>query len=145
MGIGRSPEDVYDGYGTSPSGGNPWFLCTASASEALFRTANHLQETESLTISSRGQPFWSALLPNEDVNIGKSYHPQDPVFESALSRLKSLGDEYLDVIRTHTDAQGSLSEQFDRHTGYERGARDLTWSYGAFLQAIAVRKIALGI
>jgi glucoamylase len=33
-----------------------------------------------------------------------------------------------------------MSEQFDRVDGFERGARDLTWSYGAFLQAVEARK-----
>ncbi|OCL02378.1 glycoside hydrolase family 15 protein, partial [Glonium stellatum] len=73
VGIGRYPEDVYDGYGTKPAGGNPWFLCTASAAEVLFRTVAHLNRTASsppsvasagLTLTPRGLPFWTALLPH---------------------------------------------------------------------------------
>jgi glucoamylase len=144
VGIGRYPEDVYDGYGNSPAGGNPWFLCTASVAETLFRTSSQLQSSKLLNVTERGLPFWNALLPKESIKPGKTYSPKTRVFRDALTRLHSLGDEYLAVIRTHTDDQGALSEQFDRHTGFERGATDLTWSYGAFLQAIAQRKRMLG-
>jgi glucoamylase len=142
VGIGRYPEDVYDGYGTSPSGGNPWFLCTASVAEVLFRTASHLAQTSNFTVSPRGAPFWQAIVPAADTS--RSYYPGDGVFDNAITRLTGLGDQYFGVIRKHTDAEGALSEQFDRNTGYERGARDLTWSYGAFLQAVEARKTALG-
>lgn len=144
VGIGRYPEDVYDGYGNSPNGGNPWFLCTASVAEVLFRTASHLQTSQALTVTERGSPFWATLSQSEKVKPGYTYLPSDPLFKTAIHRLQELADEYLVVIQTHTSGEGSMSEQFDRYTGFERGARDLTWSYGAFLAAIAARKETLG-
>jgi glucoamylase len=140
VGVGRYPEDVYDGYGNSPAGGNPWFLCTASVAETLFRTSSKLQDDQGFKVTERGLPFWAALLPKESIKADKVYSRKSRVFKEALKHLQSLGDEYLAVIRTHTDDQGALSEQFDRQTGFERGATDLTWSYGAFLQAVAERK-----
>jgi len=150
IGIGRYPEDAYDGYGTSPGGGNPWFLCTSSVAEVLYRTSSHIQQTSELTITERGLPFWGALLNstvsdamwNLDSTPG-AYHPGDEVFEKALEGLRARADEFLEVVKTHTDAEGSLSEQFDRVSGYERGATDLTWSYGAFLQAVRARDAVL--
>ncbi|KAF2816443.1 glucan-alpha-1,4-glucosidase-like protein [Mytilinidion resinicola] len=142
VGLGRYPEDVYDGYGTTPFGGNPWFLCTSSASEILYRVAAHLQETDELEITELGMPFWEALLADApsfaDLKPG-SYGSKDGLFVDVLERLRSVGDGFLEVVKKHTDAEGSLSEQFDRVTGFERGARDLTWSYGAFLQAVRAR------
>jgi glucoamylase len=38
-----------------------------------------------------------------------------------------------------------MSEQFDRVTGYMRGAEDLTWSYGAFLQAVRARRVLMNL
>ncbi|KAF2473827.1 uncharacterized protein BDR25DRAFT_256741 [Lindgomyces ingoldianus] len=142
VGLGRYPEDVYDGYGTDKRGGNPWFLCTASAAQVLYITAEHLVTTSNLTISSTGLPFYEALMSSSSLEpqSDTTYGPSDAVFHSVIERLKSAGDEFMEVIKTHTDAEGSLSEQFDRVTGYERGAKDLTWSYGAFLQAVRARK-----
>ena len=144
VGIGRYPEDGYTGYETTPSGGNPWFLCTSSVSEVLYRTASHIIATKTLNVTARGLSFWQALLPSADLEDCRDSHctytSDDDVFKSAVARLKSVGDAFLAVVRRHTDAEGSLSEQFDRVTGYERGAKDLTWSYGALLQAIRARK-----
>ncbi|KAF2121379.1 Six-hairpin glycosidase-like protein [Lophiotrema nucula] len=145
VGLGRYPEDVYDGYGNDARGGNPWFLCTSSAAEILYRTASHLSSSQNLTISALGLPFYDALLSGSslDREAGRNYGPNDALYHSVIERLKSLGDEFLDVVKTHADAEGSLSEQFDRVTGFMRGAHDLTWSYGAFLQAVRARKSAL--
>ncbi|CAN9108536.1 unnamed protein product [Alternaria alternata] len=145
-GIGRYPEDVYDGYGTSNRGGNPWFLCTSSAAEVLYRTASHLSVAGNLTISGTGLPFFEALLATSslDVDVG-TFGPSDALFHSVIERLHTTGDQFLEVIKTHVDAEGSMSEQFDRVTGYMRGAEDLTWSYGAFLQAARARKVFMGL
>jgi glucoamylase len=145
-GVGRYPEDVYDGYGTSNRGGNPWFLCTSSAAEILYRTASHVSVAGNLTISNTGLPFFKALLATSslDVNAG-TFGPSDALFHSVIERLHTTGDQFLEVIKTHVDAEGSMSEQFDRVTGYMRGAEDLTWSYGAFLQAVRARKVFMDL
>ncbi|KAF1989151.1 glycoside hydrolase family 15 protein [Aulographum hederae CBS 113979] len=140
VGVGRYPEDVYDGYGTKPAGGNPWFLCTSSVAEILFRTAEQLSFRRSLLVTDRGLPFWSVLLPSHKLRVGKTYDVGSSVFDEAVERLKLAGDSFLTVVKDHTDAEGSLSEQFDRVNGFERGATDLTWSYGAFIQAVRARR-----
>jgi len=139
VGIGRYPEDEYDGYGSRSEGGNPWFLCTASVSEVLYRTGSHIASTQILNVTSISLPFWSAILPSFNVGAGMVYKPGDSAYHGALKRLKSTGDSFLAVMRKHADGEGAFSEQFDRLTGYEQGARDLTWSYAAFLQAVKAR------
>lgn len=141
VGIGRYPEDEYDGYAITPAGGNPWFLCTASVSEVLYRTASHIASTRILNVTSTGLPFWTALLPTAILEAGKLYKIHDEAYVKALQRLKSVGDGFLAEVRKHADGEGALSEQFDRVTGYERGALDLTWSYGAFLRAVRARQM----
>lgn len=139
-GLGRYPEDKYNGY-TTTIHGNPWFLCTSSAAEILYRTASHISISTNLTISSTSLPFYSALLATSslDVNEG-AYGPSDALFHSIVERLGVVGDQFLSVVRSHVDAEGGMSEQFDKTTGFMTGARDLTWSYGAFLQAVRARK-----
>ncbi|KAF2019998.1 glycoside hydrolase family 15 protein [Aaosphaeria arxii CBS 175.79] len=145
-GLGRYPEDIYDGYGNDPKrGGNPWFLCTSSAAEILYRTASHLITTSQLTITKLNYPFYKALVSPLalDVRVDTTYGPGNTEFALVIERLKTLGDGFLGVVKTHTSSEGTMSEQFDRETGLERGARDLTWSYGAFLQAVRAKKAVI--
>ncbi|KAF9739318.1 hypothetical protein PMIN06_000990 [Paraphaeosphaeria minitans] len=144
VGIGRYPEDVYDGYTTSI--GHPWFLCTSSAAEVLYRTASHLSVSASLTTTPLNIDFYAALLTasaSPEISVNTTYTADDEPFQTVVERLRHIGDEFLDVVKTHVDAEGSMSEQFDRETGHLRGASDLTWSYGAFLQAARARKEAM--
>lgn len=143
VGVGRYPEDGYNGYETIPGTGNPWFLCTSSVSEVLYRTRIHLSTTGTLKVTKRGLLFWRELVQNSAVKAGKTYKKGDAVFEEALERLVQVGDGFLEVVRRHQDGEGSFSEQFDRVTGFMRGAEDLTWSYGAFLEAVRARKATL--
>lgn len=140
VGIGRYPEDVYNGYGNSPNGGNPWFLCTSASAQVLYLTASHLTMARNLTLSELNAPFYTSLLPTVSFSAGMTFSADDDIFQQVVGRLKDVADEYLAVVKRHADVEGSLSEQFDRVTGYERGAFDLTWSYGAFLQAFWARQ-----
>ncbi|KAF2279015.1 uncharacterized protein EI97DRAFT_499520 [Westerdykella ornata] len=143
VGLGRYPEDVYDGYGIDPQGGHPWFLCTSSPAQVLYRTASYLASQPNFTITSLGLPFYTALLgPSSPVTLQPDvpYQSTGLEFRSILQRLRSTGDEFLEVVRRHASREGSMSEEFDRVTGFERGARDLTWSYGAFLDAARARR-----
>ena len=136
--LGRYPEDMYDGVGARPAGARPWFLCTAAAAELLHRAATHLARQPHLLVSGQALPFWQAVDPRLETG---PLAQADPAFRNAISRLRAAGDGFLDVVRRHADARtGALSEQFDGTTGAQRGARDLTWSYGALLEALHRRR-----
>jgi glucoamylase len=54
------------------------------------------------------------------------------------------GDAFLNTVRAFTPPSGDLAEQFDQKTGAQSSARDLTWSYAAFISAAAARSRAVG-
>ena len=63
----------------------------------------------------------------------------DPAFRDILAALRLAGDAELRRVRFHAASDGSLTEQFDRTNGFEKSARDLTWSYASFLTALQQR------
>ncbi len=60
-------------------------------------------------------------------------------------KLLAKGDAILSHVRRFVPASGDLSEQYDRTTGQQTSAKDLSWSYAAFLTAWHARKLALGV
>ncbi len=57
-------------------------------------------------------------------------------------RLRAHGDAFLETVRAFTPADGELSEQFDRANGAQTSAKQLAWSYAAFISCIAARRDA---
>ncbi len=47
---------------------------------------------------------------------------------------------YLQTVRAYTPQSGELSEQFDQHTGAQRSAQQLAWSYAAFISCAHARR-----
>ena len=56
--------------------------------------------------------------------------------------LRARGDAILAAVRGYIPASGELSEQFDQTSGAQTSAKNLTWSYAAFLTASQARKAA---
>ena len=110
FGIGRYPEDRYDG--ANMQGGNPWILITVA-----FATVHYKAAVEVAQVG--------------DMNLARGF--------------VDAGDQYLKRIQYHANPDGSLSEQFDRNTGFMTSARDLTWSHAELIQASWARKKALGV
>jgi glucoamylase len=54
--------------------------------------------------------------------------------------LGARGDAYLRTVQAYTPENGDLSEQFDQTTGQPASARQLAWSYAAFITCIAARR-----
>ncbi len=130
--IGRYPEDKYDGYSTSGEG-NPWILITSGFAEYYYRLAKILKSQDSVSINSVNEDFYSKLIGNPvrsgaQIDSGK-----------VANQLIQKADSFLKRVRTHSDGRGGMAEQLNRHSGYQQGARDLTWSYGAFLTAALSR------
>lgn len=57
--------------------------------------------------------------------------------------LLARGDGYLATVRRFTPSSGELSEQFDRETGTQTSAKNLAWSYAAFITACSARRRAV--
>jgi len=52
---------------------------------------------------------------------------------------RTRGDAFLETVRRFTPENGSMSEQFDQTTGAQTSAKDLAWSYAAFLSCVRAR------
>jgi glucoamylase len=55
------------------------------------------------------------------------------------AQLIARGDAFMTTVHDFTPADGHLGEQFDRASGAPASARDLTWSYAAFISAARLR------
>ena len=40
---------------------------------------------------------------------------------------------YLERVKLHMGPDGRMDEQFDKNSGFMKGAKDLTWSYASFI------------
>ncbi|GAA5889397.1 hypothetical protein JCM6882_000731 [Rhodosporidiobolus microsporus] len=115
----------------------------------------------------------TSLLPTLDPPLpapGSTLDPSSPALTALAHGLFSLADSFLSVVQEYVGVDGQLSEQFERdgkpkgseaheggkledskkdpQTGEEveaigRGAKDLTWSYAAFVTAVEERDRAL--
>ncbi|SCU88542.1 LADA_0E10770g1_1 [Lachancea dasiensis] len=137
--LGRYPEDIYDGVGTSE--GNPWFLATSAAAEVLYKVIWHYYASQKdLVIPMDGwkSEFWTRIIDNIDNNVKENEEWQlvlpygSPAYNQTMISLFTLGDSFLDKVREHVSNDGEMSEQFNKYSGYLQGARHLTWSYGSF-------------
>jgi glucoamylase len=59
---------------------------------------------------------------------------------AARKQLIGRGDAFLETVRAYTPPSGDLSEQFDQHTGVQRSAQQLAWSYAAFISCAQARR-----
>lgn len=57
---------------------------------------------------------------------------------------RARGDAFLETVRRFTPKSGELSEQFDQRTGAQSSAKQLAWSYAAFISCVAAREGAAG-
>ena len=54
-------------------------------------------------------------------------------FEQIMRRITAYADSFAEQAQKYTPADGSLAEQYNRENGTPLSARDLTWSYAAFV------------
>ncbi|KAI5959635.1 SGA1 [Candida pseudojiufengensis] len=142
-GLGRYPEDIYDGHETSE--GNPWFLATSTAGELIYQLIFNLHKFKlNLEINELNYEFYKPFIKNYETNkqyskdIILKYNSID--FNETITNLFKYGDSFLEVVKRHSNKEtGNMSEQFNRYTGFMQGAKELTWSYSALWNAIRWR------
>lgn len=127
--VGRYAEDVY-------YNGNPWYLTTLAAAEQLYSALYQWEQVGSITVNTVSLPFFRDILPS--VSSG-TYAKSSQTYKSIVAAVRTYADGFITVVQQYTPSDGSLDEQYDRNTGAPTSARDLTWSYAAFLTAIERR------
>jgi glucoamylase len=90
----------------------------------------------SITVDSTSLPFFKDIFPSAAAG---TYQKGSTTYNSLIDAVRKYADDFVAVVKKYTPADGSLDEQFDRNTGAPRSARDLTWSFAAFLTAIERR------
>jgi glucoamylase len=117
--MGRYAHDIY-------YSGGAWYLATLAAAEFYFKLAAALLSGVEMAVTGDNARFRERLGGENPAN-------------AALER----GDSFMRTVKVYTPASGDLSEQFDRTTGAQTSAKQLAWSYAAFLTAAASRRQAV--
>ncbi|KAF7591649.1 hypothetical protein BBP40_001288 [Aspergillus hancockii] len=131
--VGRYSEDTYQG-------GNPWYLTTLAAAELLYDALYQWDKQGKLDVTATSLSFFKDLTGN--VTTG-SYAKSSSEYQSLTGSVKAYADGFISVIQEYTPSNGGLAEQFKRDNGNPVSAADLTWSYAAFLSAVARRNSSI--
>ncbi|KAB8301058.1 hypothetical protein EYC80_002980 [Monilinia laxa] len=127
--VGRYSEDSY-------YGGNPWYLNTLAAAEQLYDALYTWNKQGSITVTATSLAFFKDF--SSSITAG-TYASSTTTYTTLYNAIKTYADGYINVVATYAQSNGSLSEQFNRAGGAPLSAYDLTWSYAAFLTAVARR------
>jgi glucoamylase len=129
----------------------PHSLADARMAATLNRLRAHFAARYPLN-RERGLPFALGRYPGDRYFDGSAWYlcsfaaAEYEYRRAALARDATPiahGDAILDAVRVLVPETGALSEQFHPVTGAPLSARNLTWSYAAFLTAAHARKRAL--
>jgi glucoamylase len=109
----------------------------------MYKTISQFLKQGFFDITDTNVHFFNRLHPQGKATTGR-YSGEMPEYQNYLVDMFKYADSFLNVIRWHARAthDGRLSEQFNKYNGHQRGARDLTWSYGSFTSAVGDRVLA---
>lgn len=131
--VGRYASDRYDGIQTS--NGNPWFLCTSAMAETFYLAATEFAADGTIMVDDTNLNFFQKVSPSIIPNT--SYTGSNS--SDLVSSIRLYADQFLALEQQHVGQNFSMAEEFNRTTGAQQGARDLTWSYAAFVTAARAR------
>ena len=142
--VGRYPEDVFNGVETSPNGGNPWYLCTATFAQFMYSAAAEYRSLRKMSVTAISKSFFEYFAPEAQVQVGETYQSDSDQFKAVMESLEGWGDAFMRTIKYYTPSDGHYTEEINRNTGIPQGAADLTWSYASVLTAAIARAALLG-
>jgi len=125
--VGRYLGDEYDGLSLTSDTGHPWAVCTCSLAQLYYELADAINNGTPVPDDPLAATFFS--------QIGVTASDPAP---QVVAALRNAGDSMLSAVIYHGNKL-ELSEQFDQASGYEKSVSNLTWSYAAFLLAVAAR------
>lgn len=134
---GRYDGDVYQN-------GNPWVLISANLATLFYRGAGYInakKSSMSQVISDSEYSAWQKAINLQTTQSFLSSTDRDAALATSFIQ---AGDAVLQRIYYHVAGDNfHLAEQFDKNSGYQISAKDLTWSYADVLVALNTRKEVL--
>ncbi|MGD0634238.1 MAG: glycoside hydrolase family 15 protein [Beijerinckiaceae bacterium] len=122
--------------------GGAYYFATLGAAQFYYRFAQAAGGGATIAISGENRAILAEMLAEPPSALGGA--SLEPRYRAQLSKaLFDLGDKFMAMVRVHTPDSGELSEQFDQADGAQTSARNLTWSYAAFVTAFASRRAAM--
>ncbi len=133
------------GGGPTHSARDPRMLATLGQLEALFDAEyaiNRNRGAERGPAMGRyaGDVYYSGGAYYFSTLAAAEFCYRAAVHSPAAAALIARGDAFLQTVRAYTPPSGELSEQFDQHTGVQRSAQQLAWSYAAFITCAQARR-----
>jgi glucoamylase len=125
--LGRYLGDQYDGLSLTSDTGHPWAVCTCAFAQLYYEVASVIANGASVPGDRLADEFFAQLGLTSSTPSAQ-----------VVGALRSAGDNMLNAVVYHSNNY-ELSEQFDQQTGYERSVANLTWSYAAYISAVAAR------
>jgi glucoamylase len=107
-------------------------LATLAAAEQLYDALYQWKQQKSLSITETSLAFFKDL--DSSAAVG-DYASDSEKYKSLTAAVSKYADGFVAVVQKYAPESGALSEQFKRDDGTPTSAKDLTWSYAAFLTA----------
>ena len=107
-----------------------------AAAEQLYDALYQWNQIGSLTVTATSLAFFQDF--SASVTAG-TYASSSSTYTTLTSAIKTYADGYMSIVQQYTPSTGSLAEQYSKSDGSPLSAIDLTWSYAAFLTAVAAR------
>ncbi|PWB90141.1 glucan 1,4-alpha-glucosidase [Methylocystis sp. MitZ-2018] len=127
--------------GDSYYSGGAYYFSTLGAAQFYFRFAEAIGRGAMIPVSQQNRTVFAYMLATPPEALAAA--SVEPPFRGRLFKaLLDRGDMFMAMVRAYTPASGELSEQFDQTTGAQSSAKNLAWSYAAFVAAVASRKAA---
>ena len=132
--MGRYGGDIY-------YSGGAYYFSTLGAAQFYFRFAEAIGKGKMIPISEENRTFLAHVL-GEGPQVLAGLSLEAPYRQRLFKAFIDRGDMFMAMVRAHTPASGELSEQFDQTNGAQTSAKNLAWSYAAFISAYVSRKAA---
>jgi hypothetical protein len=153
-GIGRYPEDIYDGHGWffpgnsdkyESAGAGFWFLATNAFAEFFYKSAIKYQTKGMIEINADNMNFWKfvGIVKKRSARSSMVIMRGSSDFEDALNKLFLHGDAFMRRTMQSVPKTGFMAEQFHGDTGSQMSTADLCWSYASVVTANTARQNAL--
>lgn len=133
--IGRYANDKY-------FSGGAYYFSTLAAAQFYYCFAEAVGGGAGVAVSSENRAILAGWLGRPPEALAAATH-ETGYRPSLCKALVACGDMFMAMVRAHAPESGELSEQFSQIDGAPTSAKNLAWSYAAFITAFARRREAI--